>query len=425
MYPLLHLQQIKDESLQQELAELQIKADDLERYRDFPKVNKLLEESKNILAKQTDVGLVTDCNTKIDNEIKILRQPIQEKFDQLNFLMNLIEEEYSNKKEIESLNSALAIQKKKLKTEMEKDLIDPKEIKKKLSEIDAICVKYLKKIVEKIKNAFLEKAWDSRYKNYLASQLGLIKLSEEAISEKTTEISACIDAIKALINSITEFKANHQCFTNLTKNLNLTAEYYHQVISALVNSEAVNFCKDQVEQKINILNKEFSEFDPRSKSVNDLNLDLCELAHKLNELHQLNQKELQIQQKQLFLLIQISEKELTFHAKRLLQSNIHSAKEKFNSIQKITKKIELLVKAETNQENDASNEVLLENIAILKQTLSQVKDVVSKYRGISFLRSFAAFFWRGGKVTSELLVNTLNEQLDDLKTNTTRLSLSK
>ena len=154
MYPLSNLKQIKDENLQQELDELQTKTAELERYHNFAEVDDLLEESKNIIASE------------------------QEKMNQLIFLKNLIEA-YCDQTEVQSLNSTLAIQEKKLKIEITKKIIDSQEIKNQFFKIDAICHKNLKKIIGKIKQRLLEleKSCDDRYKAYLNNQLEIISLS--------------------------------------------------------------------------------------------------------------------------------------------------------------------------------------------------------------------------------------------------------
>lgn len=424
MYPLSNLKEIKDENLQQELAELQNNTTELERYHKFAEVNELLEASEIILANEKNVVVISECNKKIEKILKKLMQPVQEKLSQLDFLKKLIEK-YCDQNEVQVLNSALAIQEKKLKNETVSDSINPQEIEKYLSKIDSICHKDLKKILGKIKQILLEKTWDARYADYFTSQLELISLSEMEINEKPTEISVCFDRIKFIIESITEFETNHEYFIALTKNFNLDEEYYHNLTHTLVNSNAVNFCKDQVEQQIKILSKEFTEFDPRAKSLDHLNLGFFELHQKLNELHQLNQKELQIQQDEFILLINDSKQDLMGYAEKLSLLKSKCAKSKSEQLQSISEKIDLLLNPEKNlEENIANREITLDKISDLKETLKNANSILSEYRGISLLRCFATL-WGGGKVTCQLLVDKLDGQLTDLQNNMIELSPNK
>lgn len=421
MYPLSNLQQIKDENFQQEFSELQIKTAELERYHNFAEVNELLDEIKNIMASEKNVGAITEYNKKIDNLIKILTQPIQEKFTHLAVLNELIEK-YCDQGEVQSLNSGLAIQTKKLKTEMAKDSIDRQQIENQLSNIDSIFHKNLKKILGKIKQNLLGKAWDTRYKDYLNSQLELINSNEKKINEKSTGISECFDRVKFVIESTTELETNHEYFINLTINFNLTEEYFHKLIPNLVNIENVNSLKDEIDNQIKILNEKFIKFDPRSDSPDTLTLGMGEFGQKLNELHQLNQNELQNQQDAFIRLIEDSKQDLTDYVKKLSLLKSKCAYNKSEQLKIITQEINFLLNPEINMEENASKrEITPDKILDLKETLKNANSLISEYRGISLLRCFATL-WGGGKVTSQLLVNKLENQLTDLQANMSRLS---
>ena len=421
MYPLSNLQQIKDENFQQEFSELQNKTAELERYHNFAQVNELIDEIKNIMASEKNVGAITEYNKKIDDLIKKLTQPIQEKFSHLAVLNELIEK-YCDQGEVQSLNSALAIQEKKLKAEIANDSINPREIENNLSKIDSISHRNLKKILVKIKQSLSETSWDGKYKNYLDSQIDLLSISEKEINEKSAEIAACFDIIKFVIKSITGLETSHEYFTNLAKNFNLAEECFNELTHTLVNSNAVNFCKDQVEQKIKILSNEFTEFDPKSMSLDHLNLRFFELNQKLNELHQLNQNELQDQKDTFIRLIEDSKQDLTDYAKKLSLLKSKCAHNKSEQLQIIIQKIDLLLNPEINiEENASKREITPDKILDLKETLKNANSLLSEYRGISLLRCFATL-WGGGRVTSQLLVNKLENQLTDLQTSMSRLS---
>lgn len=424
MYPLSNLLQIKDENLQQELSELQNRIAELERYRNFSKVNELLESSKNILATEKNIDAIIGCYKKIDETIKFFRQPIEEKFSQLSYLNKLIVK-FFDPIEAQGINSTLAIQNNKLKTEIDKDLIDPQEIENHLSQIDSIFYINFKKILGKIKQTLSEKSWDARYRNYLASQLELIHLSEKEINEKSTEISSCFDRIKFIIESITEFETYHDNFTNLAKNFTLAKEYFSSLTNILLNLDTVNSCKDEIESQIKILSKEFAEFDPRLNSFDTLCDGFQDLSQKLNELYQLNQCELQKQQDEFILLLKHSKQDLMDYADKLSLLKSKCAHNKSEQLQSIIEKIDLLLNAEIKMEENASNrDISSDKISDLKETLKNANSILSEYRGISLLRCFATL-WGGGKITSKLLVNTLEEQLTDLQTNMARLSPSR
>ena len=85
-------------------------------------------------------------------------------------------------------------------------------------------------------------------------------------------------------------------------------------------------------------------------------------------------------------------------------------------------KIDLLLNPEINiEENASKREITPDKILDLKETLKNANSLLSEYRGISLLRCFATL-WGGGRVTSQLLVNKLENQLTDLQTSMSRLS---
>jgi hypothetical protein len=147
-----------------------------------------------------------------------------------------------------------------------------------------------------------------------------------------------------------------------------------------------------------------------------------EFGQKLNELHQLNQNELQNQQDTFIRLIEDSKQDLTDYAKKLSLLKSKCANNKAEQLQSIIQKIDLLLNPEINREENASNrEITPDKILDLKETVKNANSILSEYRGISLLRCFATL-WGGGKVTSQLLVNTLDKQLTDLQSNITMIS---
>ena len=424
MYPLSNLKQIKDENLQQELDELQTKTAELERYRNFAEVDDLLEESKNIIASEKNVEVIAQSSKKIDSIMKLLTQPIQEKMNQLIFLKNLIEA-YCDQTEVQSLNSTLAIQEKKLKIEITKKIIDSQEIKNQFFKIDAICHKNLKKIIGKIKQRLLEleKSCDDRYKAYLNNQLEIISLSEKEINEKVTEMPACFATIKFVIESINEFESSHKLFIHLIHSFNSSKEYYQKLTDILFNSAVITLCKRGLEIQIKLLNNNFSKFDPRSQLLEDLNTDLQSLNQETKQLIKLSSEELKLKHNNLMNLVKNSNEALTAHNKKLSYSSTQIAMNKSIAIKLIKDKIDLLLNTEINFEDNASSQAVIDKISELKQTIKDAKGILSEYRGISFLRCVATL-WGGGKVTSQGLVNTLEEQLTDFPSNKTRLSPS-
>ena len=219
------------------------------------------------------------------------------------------------------------------------------------------------------------------------------------------------------------FSAEH--FTNLAKNFTLAKEYFSSLTNILLNLDTVNSCKDEIESQIKILSKEFAEFDPRLNSFDTLCDGFQDLSQKLNELYQLNQCELQKQQDEFILLLKHSKQDLMDYADKLSLLKSKCAHNKSEQLQSIIEKIDLLLNAEIKMEENASNrDISSDKISDLKETLKNANSILSEYRGISLLRCFATL-WGGGKITSKLLVNTLEEQLTDLQTNMARLSPSR
>jgi hypothetical protein len=122
-------------------------------------------------------------------------------------------------------------------------------------------------------------------------------------------------------------------------------------------------------------------------------------------------------------LVKNSNEALTAHNKKLSYSSTQIAMNKSIAIKLIKDKIDLLLNTEINFEDNASSQAVIDKISELKQTIKDAKGILSEYRGISFLRCVATL-WGGGKVTSQGLVNTLEEQLTDFPSNKTRLSPS-
>lgn len=419
MYPLSNLQQIKDENLQQELAELENKMTDLERYHNFAGVNDFLGEGKLILANQKNIEIISQYVKKADDLIESIRLPIKERNSQVITLKKIIEK-YFDPSEVQSLNSSLTIMEKKIKDEMDKNSIDLQEVNKNLSQIDLISHRNLKKILGKIKQSLQEKVWNPRYEDYLDSQLKLISLSEKEIKEKSVEIYNYF----YIINFINYFEISHEAFLNLTHCFNDAKNKYHKLTDTLFNSDILNSGRNIVEYQIGVLTKKFDKFDPRAESFDALKQGLQDLDYKLNELQQLNQVELQIQQAKYIKLIVDSKQNLSSYAEKLSLLKSKCAYNKSEQLNSIIQKIDLLLNSEINQEGSALNPTVLDNITVLQQTIKEAKSILSEYRGISLLRCFATL-WCGGKVTSQLLVHKLEEQLSDFQGNINMISPSR
>ncbi len=418
LYPIDGLRQIKIKGLLQELKELK---DQLECFREFTGFDELSLKAQRLLNAEENIKIeeVTTCINKINSFIK-LNWPIVEKFNQIIFLNNLIAK-YCEQNEVQGLNSALAILKKKLKTEIAEDPIDPKKIEEHISQIDLSFHENLKKILEKIKQGLLKKSLDLRFDDYRTDLLGLISKSKEEINKKPIKISGFFYSINAAILSINKFESSHESFLNLQYGFNEIIESHHKLTETLLNSNAVASCKDQVEQQIEILSKKFAEFDPRLNSLEIISDSLQELGQKLNDLHQLNLDELQKQQDIFIKLIEDSKQTLIGYAEKLSLLKSKCAHNKSEQLNIIIQKIDLLLNPEINQEDNPSNQAMIDNILELKQTIDAAKGILSEYRGISLLRCFATL-WGGGKVTSQSLVSTLEEQLANLQSNITMIS---
>lgn len=421
MYPISNLQQIKKENLQQELVELQNKIDDLERYCHYSEVNELLEESKTILNNEKNSELIAISSKKIDDKIKLLVQPTQEKFSQLIFLMSLIEI-YCDQNEIQSLNSVLAIKDKKLRTQIANNPINLKEVENNIAQIDYICHKNLNKILKKIKNVVLEKAWDTRYKGYLDSLLGVLTQSEKEIREEIDKISNCFEIIKFSIKSVKVFEGSHELFLSVIERFNVANEKYLKVTKSLLDSEAINFIKDEIVSQTEVLSKDFVEFDPRVKKIDVLDSSLQWLDKKIDALYQINYNELKNEQIELMKDLSNSKERLAIHAKKLSQSATRCAEHKHKKLELINKKVELLLNPEINQEENVfAMKRIADSIFELKEVINEAKTILSEYRGVYFFRCVAKL-WGGGEVKSQLLVNLLEDQLTDLQRNITSLS---
>src|SRR5436190_217025 len=160
---------------------------------------------------------------------------------------------------------------------------------------------------------------------------------------------------------------------------------YLELCKKLINSEVINDRKKTIEEKIEILNKDFHDFNPSVNFPQQLELGLTQLDTTLNELFNFNQAELCTQQEQYAKLIDLligSKVNLTLHAKKLKSNFLwaQSGKNKYQAIENIQQKMDALLESGANQEHASSSE---EIITDLQQTINEAKAILSEYRGIS------------------------------------------
>ncbi|WP_342220370.1 hypothetical protein [Rickettsiella endosymbiont of Miltochrista miniata] len=418
MYPINQLLEVK---ISESLEELTVLKNQLDFFQEFSGIDKLQQEAQFLLNDKENIQIenIITCKNKINNFIK-LNYSIKEKLDQVNFFMPLVDI-YFEQSEIQTINSSLSIQKNKLQQLINNESQDENEIAKCIATIDSLFFNKIDKLLEKIKQFTLSKFINTKYQAYLVGHLELITQSENEIKDKKEKISFLFNQLHFSTEFIKQLEISYKEFEKLQKIFKSNIEKYQELNKTLIKSEDINISKAEVEHQIESLSKEFAEFDPRLNSLDTLSYGFQDFDQKLRQLDQLNRSELQNQQMELISLVKNSRKTLIEHSEKLSHSSTKCAKDKYQAIEIIKGKIDLLLRVEI--EDDASNQKMNDNILELKQTISGAKAILSEYRGISLLRCFAAL-WGGGKVTSELLVNKLEGQLTDLQKNMSRLSPS-
>lgn len=416
MYPLKELHEAK---ISESLEELTILKNQLSFFQEFSGVDKLQEEAQFFLNDIENIQIenIITCKSKINNFIK-LNYPIKEKIDQINYLMPLIEM-YFEQTEVQTINSALATQKNKLKQLMNKELKNEDEIEKPIIAIDLIFLNRIQELLKKIKQSSLNRFNVPNYLTYLVSRLELISQSENEIKDNKEKISILFNQLNFSIEFVKHLEISIKEFEELQHSFKSKREKYQELHEDLIKLEPIYASKIKVEQQIEILNEKFDMFDPSEESLVVLKHGLQDLDYELNELQQLNQSALQNQQVELIRQIKVTQQDLSKYSKKLALLDTKSTNNKAQQLKLINSEIESLLNPE-NLEEDTSK-TMADNIEKLKHTMNDAKDILSEYRGISLLRCFATL-WGGGKVTSQLLVNTLDEQLTDLQTNMSRLS---
>ncbi|TLY47130.1 MAG: hypothetical protein E6K54_07140 [Gammaproteobacteria bacterium] len=414
LYPQAQLLQIKPK---EKLSNLK---NELQDFEEFYGVGRLLQQAQNLIDEQ-DVQL-EEINKGID-EIKNfieLNSPVKEKLCQINYLMQYINF-YFKPNEAQAINSELDLFKNHLEQLRNKGLDNESNSNNFFAELDLILVNRIEELFKKIKEIYFERKLSPSFETYFNDQVELLKPVE---GEQKTKTHLIFQQLYWLINFLNQFEVSYSKFNELEEKFKNDRNKYLELCKKLINSEVINDRKKTIEEKIEILNKDFHDFNPSVNFPQQLELGLTQLDTTLNELFNFNQAELCTQQEQYAKLIDLligSKVNLTLHAKKLKSNFLwaQSGKNKYQAIENIQQKMDALLESGANQEHASSSE---EIITDLQQTINEAKAILSEYRGISLLRCFATL-WGGGKVTSQLLVETLEEQLSDLQNNITKLPL--
>lgn len=392
------------------LKQLDEKIKELERFQQFSEINELLKESESHRYNVENIYFIDITINKINKLIQKLSEPAQYKLKQFKFLKTLIEKYFDQNQT--SLDDVLTSHYEKLQEELEKKIINKEEIAKKISIVDQDLIEHLQKILEKMIKYLQNKEVISNYEEYRLKIIEYFFNSNENEDKLFNEVFQNIELLEASIkefeNSILEFE-NRQTWFN----------YYKDYINNtdFVESSDIEKMKSEIQISLDSINS----FNPQIKTFYILDEEASSIVQKLNELHVLNQTELKKQQDLLLSQIENSKNNLARHAKKLNSDYLQTklGKNKYQAIENIQQKMNAFLESGANQEHASSSE---EIIIDLQQTINEAKAILSEYRGISLLRCFATL-WGGGKVTSQLLVETLEEQLSDLQNNITKLPL--
>lgn len=412
-YPLLPT---KSQQIQQEvqekglkLQELIKKAQELNRFKQFSKqyseINELLKESEDQSQNEENIYLIDVTINKITRLIQTISEYVKERINQLEFLTKLVEK-YFDKVQINSINIVLNGYKTNLQKELDAKVISKENINICLNELDHCLT--LKKIQEEMLDYFQNKNVNKLYEKYKTEIIRLLESNEDEVKTRNNNK---LSEIVFLENSIITFEMSYQHFEAKLTWIDYYEKAFQTINPSLLDLGVINERKSEVQKLINDLNSLESIFDPTNvDSLNILDERLSLLADKLYELNKIN---LEKQHSNLIGHLIDSKNNLAMHAEKLKSSFlwVKSSKSKYQVIENIQQKIEALLKSQENQEQTTINQ---ESITELQQTINEAKAILSEYRGISLLRCFATL-WGGGKVTSQLLVETLEEQVADLQ----------
>lgn len=409
LYPQAQLLQIKPKE------RLSTLINKLERFQEFYGADKLLQQAQ-CLIDQFDARVIeiNTCIGQIKNFIE-LNSPIKEKLEQINYLEQCIN--YCFKDDAHPFNSELEIQKDKLIQSKKNGIDNQSNSESFFGEIDSIFVNCIPELFNKIKEIYSERKLSSVYETYFNSEIGLI----ESIEGDRKNPHFLFQQLCWLMMFLNKFEYSYHQFNELQAKFKKDKAKFSKLCVELINSEIICDRKKTIEQQMEILTKDFQDFNPRV-NPQQLGLGLIQLDTKINELSTLNKGELRDQQAQYAHLIDLlidSKVNLTLHVKKL-KSNFFWAqlgKNKYQAIEKIQQKMDALLESGANQEQARPSKQI---VAELQQTINEAKTTLSVYRGIPLFRCFATL-WGGGKVTSQLLVSTLEEQLMELQSNINRL----
>lgn len=419
MYPIYGAMPSKNEISQQDLQEKLQKLEklnetiqELEKFRQFDEINELLIASKALDQNEKNIYLIDVTINKINNLIHSLIKPAQDKINQLKFLMTLIEK-YFDQSQVNSINSVFARHKNKLQEEIEASFINREAIDNRIIKIEQLFTNELETILKKMRTYVQDKKVTNNYETYKLEVIKILEKKDDINKQKN--ITEFFSDIEFLENSIAQFEASHQQFKIRQEWIDFLDTSFQK--TKLLETDAINKTKLEIQTLINNLRS----FDPRLKSFDILDNELRSLSEKLNELHQLNQDELQKQRDQFIKLIEASKQDFASYAEKLSLLKSKCAHNKSAQLKIIIGKTDLLLNAEINREDNASSQAVIDNISGLKQTIHDAENILSEYRGISLLSCFATL-WGGGKVTSKLLVDELEVKLTGLQDNIRFLS---
>lgn len=400
------------------LEQLVKKIHELKKFERFSEesseINQLLEESEDQCLNVENIYFIDITINKINRLIETLSQPVKNKINQLEFLIKLIEK-YFDQTQINNINNVFNKYKNKLQEELNAKEINKNAINKSLGEIDQCLTTDLKKIKKQMLDYFKNKEVINLYE-YKSKIIQFFENNDDYV--KTKENNKLSDN-EFLVDSITKLDISYQHFEFRLAWINFYKETYEIINTYLLDLDEINIKKSEILKLINDINS----FNPNVDSFNILDKKFNLLGDKLKELQELNKINLKEQHTSLIDQLKDSKTNLAIYAEKLKSSWlwVKSGRKKYEVIENIQQKIDILLKYQENQEQTTPNQ---ESITKLQQTINEAKAIVSEYRGISLLRCFATL-WGGGKVTSQLLVETLEEQLIDLQSNFDKLSLSR
>ncbi len=402
------------EERSRKLNDLSVKIKELKRFCEYTEITVLLTECENFLLDPKNIYFADVYINKINQLIFSLSLPVKNKIKQLEFLMTLVEK-YFDKININRINNIFDEHKNKLQNELDANIINKENINESLNELDQCLTIELKKIQEQILVYFQNKEISKAFEEYKSQVIGFLNNNDEKIKQK--DVNEFFNHIEFLDSSIKDFEVSYQQFEARLAWIDYYEREFQAINPKLIDLDVINEKKVEIQDLINDLNL----FSHKENCFDTLDKKISLLGEKLNELSQLNYKNFHEQHNQFIERLKKTKNTLTMHVdKKLSQSTTMLAKAKREKINAINLKINLLLETVINLEDSALNEKITDNISDLKMIITDAKNILFEYRGISLLRCFATL-WGGGKVTSQLLVQTLEEQLIDLQSNINRL----